>query len=222
LANSASSRIFAGATSTGATGLATGASAVAGSSVSRGTSFLVDHLGKEIFKSNINIVDDPFIIKGLGSRPFDAEAIEGKKLAIIEKGVLNHYFLDLQTANKLKMETTGHAMRSLASAPSPSATNLYMEKGKDSLEDMIKSIKKGLLITETFGHGANIVTGEYSQGAVGFYIENGQIVYPVNEITIASDLKTMFNQITPANDLKFESSIESPSLLIDRMTIAGI
>ncbi len=198
------------------------ASAVNGSSISRGTSFLVDHLGKEIFNSSINIIDDPFIIKGLSSRPFDAEGIMGSKLNIIENGVLKHYFLDLQTSSKLKMQSTGHAMRGLSSAPTPSCSNLYIEAGKDSLENMIKSIKKGLLVTEIFGHGANIITGDYSQGASGFYIENGEILYPVSEITIASNLKAIFSQMTPASDLKFETSINSPSLLIEKMTVAGV
>jgi PmbA protein len=201
--------------------LATLASSINGSAISRGTSFLIDHLGKEIFKSNINIIDDPFILKGLGSRPFDAEGLLGSKMNIVENGILNSYFLDLQTAQKLNLKSTAHATRGLSSAPSPSCSNLYMQAGKDSLEDIIKSIKKGLLVTEVFGHGANIVTGEYSQGASGFYIENGEIVYPVSEITIAGNLKTIFTHMVAANDLKFESSINSPSLLIEKMTIAG-
>jgi PmbA protein len=196
--------------------------AVNGSSISRGTSFLMNHLGKDIFKNNINIIDDPFIKKGLGSHPFDAEAISGRKLNIVENGILNSYFLDLQTASKLNLQTTGHAMRGLSSAPSPGPSNLYMQAGQNSLEDMIKSIKKGLLVTEVFGHGANIVTGDYSQGVGGFYIENGKISYPVSEITIASNLKYMFGNIIPADDLKFEYSINSPSLLIEKMTVAGV
>ena len=202
--------------------LAALSSAINGLAISRGTSFLIDHLGKEIFNSSITIVDDPFIAKGLSSRPFDAEAILGAKLNIVEKGILNSYLLDLQTASKLKMKTTGHAVRGLSSAPSPGSTNMYMLGGTSSLQEMIKSVKKGLFITEVFGHGANIITGDYSQGVTGFYIENGEIVYPVSEITIASNLKSMFKQIIPANDLKFESSINSPSLLIEKMTVAGV
>ncbi len=198
------------------------ASAINGASISRGASFLIDHLGKEIFNNNIHIIDDPFIIKGLSSRPFDAEAVLGKKLNIINDGVLNSYFLDLQTASKLNLQTTGHATRGLSSAPTPSCTNLYMQAGKVSLKDMIKSIKNGLLVTEVFGHGANIITGDYSQGVSGFYIENGEISYPVSEITIASNLKYMFKSMIPADDLKFEYSINSPSLLIEKMTIAGV
>lgn len=198
------------------------ANAINGSSISRGTSFLIDHLNQDVFDSRITIIDDPFINRGLGSRPFDAEAILGQKLHIINEGKLNHYLLDLQTAHKLKMQTTGHATRGLSSAPTPSPTNLYMLPGETSLEDMIKSLKEGLFVTEVFGHGANIITGDYSQGVVGFYIKNGEIAYPVNEITIASNLKTMFKHLIPANDLKFESSINSPSLLIERMTIGGI
>ena len=197
-------------------------SAINGSSISRGTSFLIDHLGLEIFNPEIKIIDDPFIIKGQASRPFDAEAIMGSKLNIVENGILNHYLLDLQTADKLKMKTTGHATRGLSSSPSPSSSNMYIENGKASVKEMIKDIKKGLYITEIFGHGANIVTGEYSQGAAGFYIENGELTYPVSEITIASNLKSMFKQMIPANDLNFDSSINSPSLLIKKMTVAGL
>lgn len=196
-------------------------SAINGSSISRGTSFLVNHLGNEIFRSNINIIDDPFIKRGLSSRPFDAEAILGKKVNVVENGILNSYFLDLQTASKLNLHSTGHAMRGLSSSPSPGISNLYMQAGQSSLEEMIKSIKRGILVTEVFGHGANIVTGDYSQGVGGFCIENGQITYPISEITIAGNLKDMFKNIIPANDLKFEYSINSPSLLIEKMTVAG-
>ncbi len=198
------------------------ASAINGFSISRGASFLIDSLGKEIFKSNINIIDNPFIIKGLASRPFDAEGIKGDKLNIIENGRLNSYFLDLQTANQLKLKTTGHATRGLTSSPTPSCSNLYMSAGKDSLNDLIKSIKKGILVTEIFGHGANIVTGDYSQGISGFYIENGEIAFPISEMTVAGHLKEMFRQVIPADDLKFENSINSPSLLIEKMTVAGV
>ena len=198
------------------------AGAINGFSISRGTSFLVDHIGKEIFNPNINIIDDPFIIKGLGSRPFDAEGIMGSKMNLIENGVLNSYLLDLQTASKLKMETNGRASRGLSSAPNPSTSNIYMEAGTTSVDDMIKSMKKGLLITDILGHGANIVTGEYSQGVAGFYIENGEIAYPVSEMTIASNLKSMFKNMIPASDLKFEGSSNSPSLLIEKMIVAGV
>ncbi len=196
--------------------------AINGSSISRGTSFLSDHLDKEVFNSKINIIDDPFIIKGLASRPFDAEAIMGEKLKIVENGRLNHYLLDLQTAHKLNLKTNGRAVRGLSSSPSPSCTNMYISNGSESLLSMIKGIKKGLFITETFGSGGNIVTGEYSQGVAGLYIENGEIAYPVSEITIAGNLKEMFMQMLPANDLKFERGINSPSLLIEKMTIAGV
>lgn len=197
------------------------ASAVNGSAISRGTSFLLDSLGEKCFQDNINIIDDPFIIRGLASRAFDGEGIAGKRLNIVDNGVLTNYFLDLETASKLKMTTTGHASRSLSSSPSPSNSNLYLEAGKMSVSEMVKSIKKGILINETFGHGAKIVNGDYSQGAVGFYIENGEIQYPVSEITIASNLKEIFAQMIPASDLKFESSINSPSLFIEKMIVAG-
>lgn len=198
------------------------ASAINGSSISRGSSFLIDHLNSEIFHPSIEIIDDPFMLKGLASRPFDAEAIAGSKLNIVEKGILKHYLLDLQTADKLKMKTTGHATRGLSSSPSPSSSNIYIMPGKQSLSEMIKDIKQGILITEIFGHGANIITGEYSQGVAGFYIENGVLTYPVSEITIASNLKEMFKRMIPANDLVFESSSNSPSIFIENMTVAGV
>lgn len=198
------------------------ANSVNGSSISRGTSFLLNSIGKQIFNSSVSIIDDPFINKSFGSRPFDAEGLKGKKLNIVEGGVLNNYFLDLQTASKLNMVSTAHASRSIATAPFPSCSNLYLEAGKISLQEMIKSVKKGILVTDIFGHGANIITGDYSQGISGFYIENGEIIYPVSEITIASNLKSMFSQLIPASDLRFESSINSPSLLVERMTVAGV
>lgn len=198
------------------------AGAINGLSISRGTSFLIDHLGQEIFNPLINIIDDPFINKGLASRPFDAEAISGGKLNIVEKGILNNYLLDLQTAYKLKMQTTGHASRGLSTAPNPNPSNMYIQSGSISLDEMIKSLKKGILITEIFGHGANIITGDYSQGIVGFYIENGEILYPISEMTAAGNLKSMFKQMIPANDLKLETSINSPSLMIETMTLGGL
>lgn len=197
------------------------AASINGASISRGTSFLIDHLGEEIFSPEISIIDDPFIIKGLGSRMLDSEGISGAKLDIVKDGRLNHYLLDLQTAHKLKMQTNGRATRGLSSAPSPASTNMYILAGKQSVEEMIKDIKQGLFVTEVFGHGGNIITGDYSQGAVGFYIENGVIAYPVSEITIAGNLKDMFKLMVPASDLKFDSSINSPSLLIKNMTVAG-
>ncbi len=196
--------------------------AINGFAISRKTSMLLDSIGKNIFKPSIQIVDDPFILKGLGSRPFDGEGIAGNKLNIIENGVLQHYLLDLQTADKLNLPNNGRALRSFSSAPSPSFTNFYMKAGDIPFEDMVKSINKGLLITDVFGHGANIISGDYSQGASGFYIENGAIAYPVNEITIASNLKQIFLMLVPASDLILDSSVSSPSLLIERMTIAGV
>lgn len=196
--------------------------AINGSSISRGTSFLIDSLEKEIFNSSINIIDDPFIIKGLSSRPFDGEGLEGKKLNLVEKGILKDLLLDLQTASKLGKTSNGRAGRGLSSIPTPSSSNSYIKEGSCSLDETVKSIKNGLLITSIFGHGANVITGEYSQGAAGFYIENGEILYPVSEITIAGNLKEMFKAMTPLSDLKMEKSINSPSLLVEKMTIAGV
>jgi PmbA protein len=198
------------------------ASAINGAAISRGTSFLTNSLNQELFSPSINIIDDPFIEKALGSRPFDAETISGKKLNIVENGVLKHYLLDLQTAKKLNMETTGHASRGLTSAPNPSPSNFYMLNGDKSLPTILKEIKTGLLVTEKFGYGANIINGDYSQGIVGFFVENGEISYPVSKITIASNLKYMLKNMTAANDLTLDYAINSPSIMIDRMTVAGM
>lgn len=202
--------------------LAAFASAINGSAISRGTSFLLNSMGEEIFNSNITIIDDPLIKRGIGSRPFDGEGIQGEKLTLVENKIFTEYFLDIHTANKLKLKTNARAARSIAGAPHPSLTNLIMLPGKNSTSELIKSIKKGILVKEIIGHGANIVTGEYSQGVNGFYIENGEILYPVSEITIASNLKHMFKTMIAGDDLKIESNINCPSLHIERMTVAGV
>ena len=196
-------------------------SAINGAAVARGTTFLKDMLGKEVFHKNISILEDPHRPRGLRSKPCDAEGIANKKRKIIDNGVLTTWLLDLRSAKKLNMETTGHAARSIGSAPSPSATNLHIEAGEISQKEMIKEIKNGLYVTELFGHGTRIITGDYSRGAVGFWIENGEITYPVSEVTIAGNLKDMFKNITAASDLELLYGFNSPTLRIDKMTIAG-
>lgn len=197
------------------------ASSINGAAVARKTTFLIDKMGKQIFPKNINIVDDPTIISAISSRPFDAEGFASRKTKIVENGVLKSWLLDLRSAKQLKLKTTGHASRGISSPPSPSSTNFYMTNGKVKLKDMIKGIKKGFYLTDAFGMGVNQVTGDYSQGASGFMIENGKITYPVSEITIAGNLKDMFMNLTPADDLEFLYGTNSPSLLIEGMTIAG-
>lgn len=201
--------------------LSTFAGAISGASVARGSTFLKDKMGSEIFEKHITIIDDPHRKRGFGSKPFDGEGVKNQKRAIVENGELKTWLLDMRTANKLGLTTTGHAARGVGSPPSPSATNLYMQPGALSPELLIKDIKKGLYVTETFGMGVNIVTGDYSQGAAGFWIENGEITYPVSEITIAGHLSDIFKTATPANDLVFRYATNAPTLRIESMTVAG-
>jgi PmbA protein len=198
------------------------ASAINGISIAKGTSFLAKDLGKEIFNKNINIIDNPSLLSALGSQPFDAEGIAGEKLDIIKNGTLSAWLLDIRSSKQLNIANNGRATRSASSPPSPSSTNFYMENGDITFADMLKSIKKGLLVTETFGMGVNLVTGDYSQGAGGFMIENGVITHAVSEITIAGNLRKMFAEIIPANDLELQGSMNAPSLLLETsLTIAG-
>ena len=198
------------------------ASGVNGAAVARGTSFLKNKMGEPLFAKNINIVDDPLIKKALGSRPFDGEGVACGKIKVVENGVLKSWFLDVRSANQLKTKTNGRASRGVGSNPSPSCTNFYMENGSQSLKEILSSIKSGFYVTDTFGMGINYTTGDYSQGASGFWIENGEIAFPVSEITIASNLLDMFKMMIPANDLEFKYSINAPTLLVENMTIAGV
>jgi len=197
------------------------AGAISGSAIARGASFLKDSMGKEIFAKGVTIIDDPHIKRGLGSKPFDAEGVKNNKLLLLQNGVLKSWLLDMRTANKLKLETTGRATRGIASPPSPSSTNLYMQAGDVSVTDLLAPIKSGFYVTETFGGGVNQVTGDYSQGASGFWIENGEIAYPVSEITIAGRLQDMFKKLTPANDLALRYATNAPTVRIESMTVAG-
>ncbi len=201
--------------------LSTLAGAISGTSIARGSSFLKDSMGKTIFPENVTITDHPHIKRGLGSRPFDAEGVANRKMNLIENGVLRTWLLDVRTAHKLGLAPTGHATRGMGSPPSPSSSNLYMENGNVSPAELIAGIKNGFYLTETFGMGINTVTGDYSQGAAGFWIENGELAYPVSEITIAGRLSEMFASVIPANDLEFRYATNAPTLLIERMTVAG-
>lgn len=196
-------------------------SAANGAAVARGATFLKNSIGKQIFANGINIINDPHIVRGLASKPYDAEGVKNSRIAIIENGELKSWLLDIRSANQLGLVTNGCASRGLASTPSPASSNLYLENGKESPEALISQIKSGFYVTETFGMGVNIITGDYSQGASGFWIENGEIAYPVSELTIAGTLQEMFLQITAANDLEFKYGTNSPTLLIERMTVAG-
>jgi PmbA protein len=195
--------------------------AISGSSIARGVSFLKDRMGQAVFGSSINIVDDPHRRRGLRSKPFDGEGVANRRWALIENGVLKTWLLDCASAKQLGLETTGHAARGTGGPPAPSPTNLYMEAGTLTPKALMADIKQGFYVTELIGMGVNGVTGDYSRGAAGFWIENGEIVYPVSEITIAGNLKDMFRQLTPANDLTFKYGTNAPTLRIEGMTVAG-
>jgi PmbA protein len=197
------------------------AGSISGAVVARGTSFLKHKLGERLFAEGIRIVDDPHRARGIASRPFDGEGVATRRQVIVEDGVLQTWLLDSRSARQLGMTTTGHASRGLASAPSPGASNFYMEAGTQSPQDMIREIKQGLYVTEVFGMGVNTVTGDYSQGAAGLWIENGELAYPVSEVTIAGHLLEMFRQLTPASDLEYRYGVNAPTLRMDGMTLAG-
>ena len=197
------------------------ASAVNGSSIARKTSFLRERLGAKIFASGIDIIDDPLRPRGLRSRPFDAEGIAGRSRKLVEDGVLKTWLLDCATARELDLETTGHAQRGVSSTPSPSASNLSLAPGNQSPDQLIADIEDGFYVTDMIGMGVNLVTGDYSRGASGFWIENGACTYPVSEVTIAGSLLDMFASLTPANDLTFRYGINAPTLRVEGLTVAG-
>ncbi len=192
--------------------LSTFASAISSSVISRGTSFLKDKINQRIFSDSINIFDKPDIIKGLGSRSFDVEGVKTDTLNLVEEGILKHYLVDTYNGKKLNLKSNGRCGGS---------SNLYLDNGKIAFKDLLNSNSKCIYITETIGHGSNIVTGDYSVGATGFFIENGEFKYPINEITIAGNFKEMFKNITLANDLEFKYSTNSPTMMIEGMVVAG-
>jgi PmbA protein len=196
--------------------------AINGAAIARGTSFLKDALETAVFSDAITIVEDPFVKRGLGSRPFDSEGLSGDKRNIIDRGLLTGWLLDLRSARQLKLKPQGQASRGLASPPSPTTSNVHLEAGAISVAGLMAEAKHGLLVTELMGSSINMVTGDYSRGASGFYFENGEIAYPASEITIAGNLKDMFKRITPASDLEFRGSVNAPSLLVEGMTLAGL
>ncbi|GMV61563.1 MAG: peptide maturation [Parvibaculum sp.] len=197
------------------------ASAISGSAIARGTSFLKKEMGKPVFAKGISIVDDPHMKRGLRSKPFDGEGVKNRRTQLIEDGVLTTWLLDTATARQLGLETTGHAARGTGGPPSPSTTNLYMEAGCLSVKELIAGVKQGLYVTELIGMGINGVTGDYSRGASGFWIENGEIAYPVSEITVAGNLRDMFLNMTPAANLEFRYGTNAPTIRVEGMTVAG-
>jgi PmbA protein len=197
------------------------AGAISGPGVTRGTSFLKDSLGEILFGPDIAIVDDPSLRRGVRSRPFDGEGVAPIRRSIVEDGRLMTWLLDLRSARQLGLATTGHAARGTGGPPSPSPTNLALMPGPKSPAELIGEIESGLYVTEMMGMGVNGVTGDYSRGATGFWIENGQLTYPVSEMTIAGNLKEMFRRLTPASDLMRRYGVDAPTVRIDGMTVAG-
>jgi PmbA protein len=197
------------------------ASAINGASVARKTSFLRDKMGAKLFADGIRIIDDPLRKRGLRSHPFDGEGVAGKKLALVDDGVLRTWLLDCATARELGLVTTGHAHRGASSVPSPGPTNLHLEPGQLSPDALIADIADGFYVTDLIGSGANMVTGDYSRGASGFWIEKGKRTYPVSEVTIAGHLLEIFRTLTPANDLEFRYGTNAPTLRVEGLTVAG-
>ena len=195
--------------------------AISGPAVARGTSFLKDSLNTPVFAPGITIVDDPHRPRGLRSKPFDGEGLANNKLSLVEDGVLQTWLLDLASARQLGMTSIGRASRGTSAPPSPAPTNLYLEAGTQTPEALMADIDSGFYITSMMGMGVNGVTGDYSRGAGGFWIEDGKLSFPVTEMTVAGNLKDMYRNLTPADDLVFRYGTNSPTLRIDGMTVAG-
>ena len=195
--------------------------AISGPSIARGTSFLKDRLGTQVFAKGVNVVDDPHKVRGLGSSPFDDEGVANRRWALIEDGVLTTWLMNSASARQLGLDTTGHASRGLAGAPGVSTSNLTLEPGERSQAELIAEAGKGVLITSMFGPSLNGNTGDWSVGCAGFWFENGEIAYPVTEITVAGNLVEMYGRLIPGSDLEIRGSANAPSLLVDGLAIAG-
>lgn len=195
--------------------------AINGVSIARGSSFLKDRMGEQIMSPAITITDDPHMPRRSGSRPFDGEGVKNAPLTLVDKGVLKHWLLDTATAKELGLQTNGRAARAGGNT-SPGTTNLTLLAGDRTPQELLKSSDKVLYVTDLIGRGANSVTGDYSRGASGFWIENGERQFSVSEITIAGNLKDMFMNITPANDLEYRYATNAPTILIEGMSIAGV
>ncbi|MDP2740197.1 MAG: metallopeptidase TldD-related protein [Pseudorhodobacter sp.] len=196
-------------------------SAINGTSIGRGASWLRDALGEQVLPAGLSLIEDPHRPRISGSRPFDAEGLPTRPRNIVDKGVLTGWTLDLATARKLGMQSTGSASRGTSSPPSPGVSNIALTQGSQSREELLREMGTGLLITSLIGASINPTTGDYSRGASGFWVENGQIVAPVNECTVAGTLREMLRRITPANDARTYLSHVVPSLLVEGLTLAG-
>lgn len=195
--------------------------AVSGPAVARKTSFLLGRLGKPVFGEGVTIVDDPHRRRGLQSKPFDGEGVATAPMTLIDRGVLTGWLLNSASARQLGMETNGHATKSIGGGPGAGATNVHMEAGALGPAELIGDIKRGVYVVELIGQGVNPVTGDYSRGASGFAIEDGEIADPVAEITIAGNLLDMFANLVPADDLEHRRGVDVPTLRVEGMTIAG-
>ncbi len=195
--------------------------AITGSAVARGTSFLRDCLGTAIFAPGITIRDEPHRRRGLRSRPFDGEGLPTRDRALVDGGVLTTWLLDSASARQLKLTPTGHAARGVGGPPGAGPANLHLAAGTTTRADLLKGIRRGLYVTELIGMGVNGLTGDYSRGASGFLIEDGELAGAVSEVTIAGNLKDMFRALTPADDLVFRYATNVPTLLVEGMTLAG-
>jgi PmbA protein len=197
------------------------AGAISGSSIARKTSFLQDKLGQAVFASGVTVVDDPLRLRGLRSRPFDGEGVRVSRKELISDGALMSWIAESASARQLGMNSTGHASRGVGGAPGASPSNLYMEAGARTREELLAAHPEAVLIIELIGQGVNPVTGDYSRGAVGFMVRNGEIAEPVSEITIASNLVDMFATLEPASDLEFRRGIDAPTILVPEMTVGA-
>ena len=197
------------------------AGAINGAAVARKTSFLKDRLGERLFKPGIEVLDDPQRRRGLRSRPFDAEGVATRRLAVVADGVLASWFLDCATARELGLATTGHAQRGVSSTPAPGPSNLHLAAGREAPEALMADIAEGFYVTDLIGMGVNHVTGDYSRGASGFWIERGRKSYPVSEVTIAGNLIDMFRELSPADDLEFRFGTNAPTVRVEGLTVAG-
>ena len=197
------------------------ASAINGSAIARKTSFLKDMLNQQIANPSINVIDDPFLKRGLGSRLFDAEGLGSRKYTLIKDGVLEQWLLDLSSAKQLNLKPSGNAKRGISGPPSPGTSNFMISPGDVTPDNLIKNVSEGFFVTDMIGSSVSMITGDYSRGASGFWIKNGELSIPITEATIAGNLKEMFMTLQPANDIDYSHSINSPTLLIEGMTIAG-
>jgi PmbA protein len=197
------------------------AGAIFGAAIARKTSFLQDKLGAQVFAQGVTIVDDPLRRRGLRSRPFDGEGVRVSRQAVVSDGVLSGWMAESASARQLGIAPTGHAARGASGAPGATPSNFYMEPGPRSREALLAAFPVAVLVVELIGHGTNLVTGDYSRGAVGFMVRGGEIAEPVAEITVASNLLDMFATLEPGSDLEFRRGIDAPTILVPAMTVGG-